>query len=130
MVAIMMPLWVDNGQGPARNPDLSGADFAILLQEWRAGLTQILWQAAHDYEYAQISGTGVALLAVGVVKGGPVAASIQAWCQTIWTLYYQRKPDVSAWTAPGQMDMALFDFSSCGNIPHSMPDLMAELGIA
>lgn len=80
-----------------------------------------LWQAAHDYEYAQISGSAVGLIAVGVMLGKPKCAAVQEWIKTIWGLYYQRKATVTPFFKPS------LDFSSCGNIPASVPELMAEL---
>lgn len=85
---------------------------------------QALWQAAHDYEYAQISGVAVGLLVLGVLQSKPKALAVQAWSKTIWAAYYTRKATV---TSPE--DEALMDFSACGNIPHSVPSLMAELGL-
>lgn len=122
MVDLIAPLWIDHGDGPVRNPDLSDDEFNAGLAQRRIENVSALWQSAHDYEFAQISGTAVGLLAAGVQKGGPVALAIQAWCFSIWTLYYQRKPRVTH-----EWDAALLDFSSCGEIPHSIPDLMAEV---
>jgi len=121
---VINPLWIDNGdgEGPVRNPELTDAEFEAELMDAQASNVAALWQSAYDYEFAQISGTAVGLLAAGVQKGGPVALAIQAWCFSIWNLYYQRKPQVThEWNA------ALLDFSSCGEIPHSIPDLMAEV---
>lgn len=78
-----------------------------------------LWQAAHNYEFAQISGSAIGLLALGVIAGKPKCLAVQNWIKSIWTLYYARKADGSTST----------DFSSCGQIPHTVPDLMVELGV-
>ena len=116
------PLWVDDGTGPVQNPALSSDDFAAGLADLQAKNLDSLWQAAHDYEFARISGTAVGLLAVGVQKGGPVSLAIQAWCNSIWDLYYAHKPSVShTW------DASLVDFSSCGQMPHTIPELMKEV---
>lgn len=119
-----LALWIDNGdgKGPIRNPDISDADFNAGLANLQNQNIAILWQTAHDYEYAQINGTGVGLLAVGVLKGGPLALAIQNWCNSIWNLYYTRKPLVTY-----NWDPTLVDFSSCGDMPGSIPDLMAEV---
>lgn len=77
-----------------------------------------LWQSAHDYEFAQISGSAIGLLAMGVMMGKPKCLAVQNWIKGIWTLYYTRK-------ATGDTDT---DFSGCGVCPHSVPELMAELG--
>jgi len=77
-----------------------------------------LWQAAHDYEFAQISGTAVGLLVIGVMQGLPVSLAIKAWSKAIWVLYYTRK-------ATGSTD---YDYSPIGPCPHTVPELMTELG--
>lgn len=78
-----------------------------------------LWQAAHDYEFQQVSGSAIGLLAMGVMMGKPKCLAVQNWIKSIWTEYYTRK-------ATGSHDT---DFSGAGQIPHSVPDLMAELGV-
>ncbi len=83
-----------------------------------------LWQAAHDYEYAQISGVAVGLLVLGVLQSKPKAYAVQMWSKAIWVLYYARKPTITDVYNP-----AMQDFSSVGPIPYSIPELMAELGM-
>lgn len=122
MVISVIPLWVDNGDGPMPNPALSQQEFDAGLESMKQQNVAALWQAAHDYEYAQISGTAVGVLAAGVAKGGPVSMAIQQWCLSIWTLYYSRKPIVTH-----QWNAYLLDFSSCGQIPHTIPELMTEV---
>lgn len=78
-----------------------------------------IWQAAHDYEFQQISGSAIGLLAMGVMMGKPKCVAVQNWIKSIWALYYTRK-------ATGSSDT---DYSSCGAIPHSVPELMVELGV-
>lgn len=78
-----------------------------------------LWQAAHDYEYSQVSGSAIGLLAMGVMQSKPKCLAVQGWIKTIWTEYYTRK-------ATGSTDT---DFSIAGVCPHSVPELMAELGV-
>jgi len=80
---------------------------------------QAIWQGAHDYEYAQISGSAIGMLAIGILQQLPKALAVQGWIQTIWTEYYTRK-------ATGSFDA---DYSLIGPIPHSVPELMAELGV-
>lgn len=76
-----------------------------------------LWQAAHDYEYAQISGTATVPLTVGVLQQLPKALAIKDWCRSIWNTYYTRR-------ANGSTD---YSFANCGLIPHSIPELLAEV---
>lgn len=84
--------------------------------------TDNLWNAAHDYEYAQISGTAVGILALGVLAGRPKSLAIQSWIIGIWTLYYEKKSMITS-----TPDESLYDFSSCGPMPYSIPELMAEV---
>lgn len=78
-----------------------------------------LWQAAHDYEYAQVSGSAIGLLAIGVMQSLPKCVAVQNWIKSIWTLYYARK---AALTAD-------YDFSIVSPCPHTVPELMVELGL-
>lgn len=119
---MVIPVWIDNGTGPVRNPALTDEEFQQGLSYLQAQNVDALWQAAHDYEYAQISGTAIGLLTMGVSQGKPKSTAVMQWIQSVWALYYQRKPQVTReWNA------ALLDFSSCGEIPHSIPELMAEV---
>lgn len=78
-----------------------------------------LWQSAHDYEYAQVSGSAIGLLAMGVMQGKPKCIAVQNWIKGIWTEYYIRKAGTST----------NYDFSAMGACPYSVPELMAELGL-
>lgn len=78
-----------------------------------------LWQAAHNYEFAQISGSAIGLLAMGVMTGKPKCIAVQNWIKGIWTEYYTRKAGTSVDT----------DFSVAGTCPHTVPELMEELGV-
>lgn len=78
-----------------------------------------IWQAAHDYEYAQVSGSAIGLLAIGVMRGLPKCQAVQMWIKGVWTTYYERK-------ASGSFDT---DFSGSGPCPFSVPELMEELGL-
>ena len=78
-----------------------------------------LWQAAHDYEFAQISGSAIGLITMGVMQAKPKCLAVQGWIKSIWTAYYTRK-------ANGSTDTS---FAMVGPIPHSIPELMTELGV-
>lgn len=78
-----------------------------------------LWQAAHDLEYNAISGSAIGLITLGVLQAKPKCLAVQGWIKSIWTEYYVRKASGSADT----------DFSLAGKCPHSVPELMAELGL-
>lgn len=79
-----------------------------------------LWQAAHDVEYAAISGSAIGLITIGILQGKPKCMAVQAWIQALWAEYYRRKASASADTG----------FSAFANCPHSVPELMQELGLA
>lgn len=78
-----------------------------------------LWQAAHDYEFAEISGSAIGLLAIGVMTAKPKCLAIQAWIKGIWTIYYTRKAGTST-------DC---NYTGAGEIPHTIPEMMEELGV-
>ncbi len=78
-----------------------------------------LWQSAHDYETAQVSGSAIGLLAIGVIQSKPKCVAVQAWIKSIWSTYYERKGN-------GSTD---FSFTVAGDCPYSVPDLMMELGL-
>lgn len=99
--------------------DLEPAAVQANLERRERNRVARLWQAAHDYEFFWISGSAIGLLAMGVLAGRPKCVAVQAWIKSIWTLYYTRK-------ASGSAEV---DFSSCGPCPHSVPELMAELGV-
>lgn len=82
----------------------------------------ILWQCAHDYEFAFVNGSAIGMLAIGTMLQKPKSLAVTAWIQSIWGLYYQRKPMVTA-----IRDASLFDFSMCGPMPYSVPELIAEV---
>lgn len=117
-------LWIDNsdGNGPIRNPELTDEEYAAGLEEIRLNNIRTLWQAAHDYEFEQISGSAIGLLTLGILQGKPKCSAVRAWINSIWTLYYTRKPTVTH-----VLDASLNDFSICGTIPHNVPELMTEL---
>ena len=77
-----------------------------------------LWNAAHEYEYKEISGSAIGLLTIGVLQAKPKCMAVQTWIQSIWTEYYIRKAGTST----------DYDFSFCGPCPYSMPELIQELG--
>lgn len=91
----------------------------LASQKAEADRIASLWASAHDYEFQQVSGSAIGLLAIGVMQGLPKCLAVQSWIKSIWTLYYTRK-------ATGSTDV---DFSSIGDCPHSVPELMQELGL-
>lgn len=82
-----------------------------------------LWQDADLYQTRFISGVAIGLLTIGVLQGKPKALAIQAWSASMWDEYYRRK---ALLTYDGAVDG---DFTACGPMPHSVPELRAELGL-
>ena len=78
-----------------------------------------LWQGAHDLEYAAISGSAIGLITMGVMQSLPKCIAVQGWIKSIWAIYYTRKAGTSTDT----------DYSSAGACPHTVPELMEELGV-
>jgi hypothetical protein len=122
---MVVGLWIDrmDGNGPQRNPALTDAEYEAGLICQMNDNVKALWQAAHDYEYAEISGSAIGLIVLGNLSSKPKCIAVQTWISSIWTLYYTRKPLVTyTW------NNTLYDFSSCGSCPHTCPELMEELG--
>lgn len=125
MVAnIPTPLWVDHGDGNGqiRNPDVSDDAFAAGLVALTEQNIDLLWNAATNYQEAQISGAAVGLVTMGVMQQKPKSLAVMGWINSIWSLYYTRKPQIAY-----HWDDAMYDFSSCGPMPCTVPDLMAEV---
>lgn len=95
--------------------DLTGEDIAQIEQ----ARVDALWQGAYKVEYAAISGSAVGLIAMGVMQGKPKCLAVQNWLKTLWAEYYARKFSTST----------DYDFSAYATCPHSVPELMQELGV-
>lgn len=115
-------LFIDLGNGIIRNPELSDEEVALIQEQMKSDNIDKLWNAAHDYEYAQINGMAIGMLVLGVLQKKPKSIAVQAWIQWIWNLYYIRKPFISH-----EDPSEYLDFSCCGKIPFTIPELMAEL---
>jgi len=82
-----------------------------------------LWKAANDFQSGQISGAAIGLLTIGVLAQKPKCTAVQAWIKSVWVEYYTRKAGVNL-----QNNVNL-DFSICGNVPYTVPELMEEVSI-
>lgn len=82
-----------------------------------------LWAAADAYTSSHISGVAIGLLTIGVMQGKPKALAVSAWSSAVWDDYYARKVLVTASSVEN------LDFSSHGPMPHSVPELRAEMGM-
>lgn len=115
-------LWVDDGSGKIRNPELTES-------EWNEGMWQLvqtnisdLWSAANTYQESQISGAAIGLLTIGVIQNKPISVTVMSWIQSIWELYYQRKAEMVYDPNP-----SIFDFSTIGQIPYTVPEIRVEV---
>ncbi len=84
---------------------------------------EALWAAADEYTSSYISGVAVGILTVGVIQSLPKALAVSAWSSSVWTEYYVRKELVTLTSVDNH------DFSAFGSIPHSVPELQAEIGL-
>lgn len=84
---------------------------------------EALWQAADRYTSSYISGVAIGILTIGVMQQKPKALAVSAWSSAVWAEYYARKALVTATSVDNH------DFSSFGPIPHSVPELQAEVGL-
>lgn len=81
-----------------------------------------LWQAADRYTSSFISGVAIGILTIGVLQQKPKALAVSDWSSRVWAEYYVRKAQVTRDSEDNH------DFSSFGEIPHSVPELQEELG--
>ena len=88
-----------------------------------AGKVSALWAAADAYTSRYISGVAIGLLAMGAMQGKPKAIAISAWSKSVWDEYYVRRALVS------ETSIDDHNFSSFGPMPHTEPELVAELGM-
>lgn len=114
----------DDNHNLVKNPEISNETYEAEIAKMKAANIEALWNAAHMYEFREISGAGIGLLILGTIKEKPKALAVQAWVQSIWALYYQRKPLVTH-----IFNEDLLDFSNIGNCPYSVPELLEELGM-
>lgn len=82
-----------------------------------------LWQAADRYTSSYISGVAVGILTLGVLQQKPKALAVTAWSSAIWAEYYARKALVTVDSQDNH------DFTGFGPMPHSVPELQAEIGL-
>ncbi len=99
--------------------DLEGQELSDRQAQIEAQRVEQLWQAASATEHAEISGSAIGLITIGVVQGKPKCTAMQAWIKSLWGEYYLRK-------ASGSTD---YDFSAYATAPHTVPELMTELGV-
>lgn len=110
-------LWEDT-QGTATE-----AEYMPLLQAHRESYLPALWSAADKYQTEFISSVAIGLLTIGVIRQLPKALAVMAWSQSLWAEYYVRKAAIQAGAEPN------YDFTGCGVMPFTVPELQQELGL-
>lgn len=88
-----------------------------------AAKVEALWQAADRYVSGYISGVAIGILTVGVLQGKPKAQAVTLWSSSVWGEYYRRKALITLESVDN------LDFSSFGAMPHTVPELQAEVGL-
>ena len=102
-------------QAVSKSSDETTAEIASKIDQ--------LWQAANDYTANYISGVAIGLLTIGVIQGKAKALAVTGWSSQVWDEYYTRKAAINLGSPLN------LDFSSFGPMPHSVPELRAELGM-
>ena len=115
--------WTENADGSLTITPIPAGTLIQQQESKKANNIEVLWQAAHDYEFASINGSAVGLVTIGIMLNLPKCKAVSTWITSIWNLYYTRKPLIT-----DVFDPAMLDFSSCGPMPYSIPQLMAEVG--
>lgn len=108
-------VWV-TPDGTATADEVLAAAPAILQEK-----QDKLLAAAQKYEAYRISGSGLGLLTMGVAAGLPKCTAVSQWLEALWLEYYRRKAGI---TIDGDPDC---DFSEMGEMPYSVPELIAEV---
>lgn len=103
----------------------NGTQWEIPTDYYLANNIERLWQAAYNYNFQSISGPAVGLVTIGIMSNKPKCMAVQAWVNSIWDLYYTRKANVVGNRIIADSEL---DFSSCGPIPYTIPELRQELG--
>lgn len=114
----------------AEMTELTGAELDAHLtppappaDDIKAAKVEALWAAADRYVTSYISGVAIGILTIGVIQGKPKAMEVTGWSNAVWTEYHTRKAAV---TVDGEDNL---DFSSFGPMPHSVPELQAEIDL-
>lgn len=115
-------LWIDDGSGSVRNPELSDEQYAAGLEELKQQNIHDLWESATSYQEAQISGAAIGLLTIGVIQSKPKCFAVMMWVQSVWGTYYTRKAIMTHVYSESD-----YDFSSCGTMPYTVPEIQVEV---
>lgn len=109
--------WVEDGN--VIEDEFTPAEIiANVAQEVEHKIEQ-LWRAATNHQNQYISDAAHAMVLIGADKSLPKCLAVKAWGTALWTEYYTRKAD---------SQNAATDFSSMGAIPHTVQEIMEEVG--
>ena len=96
------------------------SDFPLSLEK----KTEKLWQSANTYQESRISGAGYLLITLGILRDLPKCVAVKKWILSVLTLYYDRERQII--NDPGiKIDT---DFSSIGDIPYTIEEIVKEVG--
>ena len=115
-------IWVDHGEGPIQNPDITQEQFDAGLIQLQQDNINNLKTSMTTYHKQFVSETELMFITVGASKGLPKCTAVFEWLLHIYTQYNMRIAKVTyVW------DQALHDFSNCGNMPYSLKELIIEV---
>lgn len=79
--------------------------------------------AAWAYILSYLPGKGLDCVYRSALHGDETSLAILDWIMSIWGLYYERKESLP----DGDVPEGIFDFSSVGPMPCTVPELTAEV---
>lgn len=118
----MVTLYIDNGSGPIRNPQLTDAEFNAGIAAQRVLNQNAIKAAAYLYIDSFFNSTEMAIWSAGAAKGLPKSLANVAWLKAIRSLAASR---IAATTAV--YDPLLIDFSSVGSPAWSSDQIVTEV---
>jgi hypothetical protein len=105
----VVDLYIDNGQGPVRNPSLSDAEFNAGLAQVKADNQAAIKAAAYAYIDKFFNSTEMAVWSAGAAKSLPHSLANVAWLKSVRSLAASRIAAATPTYNPADMD-----FSSLG----------------
>jgi len=115
--------YMDDGNGVYWDgtPEEEQAYLALYIPQQKADNLESLWQEATKYQESFISGAAIGLLTMGVIQNKPKSLAVMAWINSIWNGHYYPQRELVTHEYQG------YDFTVCGTIPYSVPELTAEV---
>ena len=115
--------YTDDGNGVYWDgtPEEEQEYLAYAIPKQTADNLEALWQAATKYQESFISGAAIGLLTLGVMQNKPKSLAVMSWINSIWNEHYYTQKELVT------HDYAGYDFSVCGPIPYSVPEITEEV---